>query len=38
MTLNHAKSVTSHKNNIKHNLKYVHKLTLNKATSYKRVG
>ena len=33
MTLNHSKSVNTHKNSIKLNEQYVHKLTLKKATS-----
>ena len=37
MTLNHSKSLTTYKNSIKGNTKYVLKLTLNKAASYKRV-
>ena len=36
MALNHSKPVPAHKNSIKHHLKYVHELTLNKATAYKR--
>ena len=37
MALNHSKSVTAHKNSVKRTVKYLYKLTLNKATSYKRV-
>ena len=36
MELNHSKSVTTHNNRIKCNVKYVHKLTLNKATFYEK--
>ena len=35
MALNHSKSVTAHKNSINRTIKYVSKLTLNKATSCK---
>ena len=37
MALNHSKSVTAHNNSIKRTVKYVYKMTLNKANSYKRV-
>ena len=37
MALNHPKTVTPNKNSIKRPVKYVYKLTSNKAKSYERV-
>ena len=37
MALNHSKSVTANKNSINRTIKYVYKLTLNKAKFYKKV-